>query len=194
MKRKKNDVWNLVFSAFLVTAFLVCASFFIGMIHDSYAQDTVKETLFTALVFVLFGLLLFYATRVGDGKQVVRFSAVTLILMVLPALYVIVASAAAGWPFHEAISQRRELVNIAAVILGYGIPYTFVSGFELVPPDAAVSRNNTATEAKETAASTAAVQTAATEQPDTVLPAEESGAVTEAMLDAFSDAPSEEGS
>ena len=51
--------------------------------------------------------------------------------MVLPALYVIIASAAAGWPFHDVISQRSELVDIAAVILGYGIPYTFLSGFEL---------------------------------------------------------------
>lgn len=135
MKKKKVDRWNLVFSAFLVTAFLVCASFFIGMINDSYAQEPVKHTLFVALVFVLFGLLLFYATRVGDGKQVVRFSPVALILMVLPALYVIIASAVSGLPFHDVISQRSELVNIAAVILGYGIPYTFLSGFELAPAD-----------------------------------------------------------
>ena len=70
MNKKKNDVWNLVFSAFLVTAFLICASFFIGMINDSFTQDSVKRTLLTALIFVLFGLLLFYATRVGDGRQV----------------------------------------------------------------------------------------------------------------------------
>ena len=62
MNKKKNDVWNLVFSAFLVTAFLICASFFIGMINDSFTQDSVKRTLLTALIFVLFGLLLFYAT------------------------------------------------------------------------------------------------------------------------------------
>ncbi len=86
MNKKKNDVWNLVFSAFLVTAFLICASFFIGMINDSFTQDSVKRTLLTALIFVLFGLLLFYATRVGDGRQVVRFSLSILVLMVLPAL------------------------------------------------------------------------------------------------------------
>ncbi len=131
MKQKKKDVWNLIFSAFLVTAFLICSSFFIGMINDSFSQDIVKRTLMVALVFVLFGALLFYATRVGDGRQIVRFSLATLLLMVAPALYVIVASVTAGLPFHDVISSRTELVNIAAVVLGYGLPYTFLSGFEL---------------------------------------------------------------
>ncbi len=130
-KKKKNDVWNLIFSAFLVTAFMICSTFFIGMISESFAQDTVKRTLLTALVFVLFGLILFYATRVGDGKQVVRFSAATLILMVLPAIYVILASVISGMPFYDKLSQHGEIANIAAVVLGYGIPYTFLSGYEL---------------------------------------------------------------
>ena len=130
-KKTKNDVWNLIFSAFLVTAFMICSTFFIGMINDSFAQDTVKKTLLTALIFVLFGLILFYATRVGDGKQVIRFSAATLLLMVLPALYVILASVIASMPFHTQLSEHFEVVNIAAVVLGYGLPYTFVSGYEL---------------------------------------------------------------
>ena len=130
-KKSKNDVWNLIFSAFLVTAFMVCSTFFTGMINDSFEQDTVKRVLLTALIFVLFGLILFYATRVGDGKQVIRFSAATLILMVLPALYVILASVITAMPFHSQLSQHYEAVNIAAVILGYGLPYTFVSGYEL---------------------------------------------------------------
>ena len=149
MNKKKNDVWNLVFSAFLVTAFLICASFFIGMINDSFTQDSVKRTLLTALIFVLFGLLLFYATRVGDGRQVVRFSLSILVLMVLPALYVIIASAAAGWPFHDVISQRSELVDIAAVILGYGIPYTFLSGYELDTSKKEDTNNETVAESSD---------------------------------------------
>ncbi len=132
MKNKnKSDVWNLIFSAFLVTAFMVCSNFFIGMINDSFERDAVKKTLLTAVIFVLFGLVLFYATRVGDGKQVIRFSAATLILMVLPALYVILASVIPSMPFHEPLSSHPEVINIAAVIMGYGLPYTFLSGYEL---------------------------------------------------------------
>ena len=70
MKKNKNEIMNLLFSAFLVTAFMVCAGFFLGMINDSFSQDAVKRTLFVSLIFALFGGLLFYATRVGDGKQV----------------------------------------------------------------------------------------------------------------------------
>ena len=187
MKKKKNDVWNLVFSAFLVTAFLVCSAFFIGMINDSFSQDAVKRTLMTALVFVLFGLLLFYATRVGDGKQVVRFSAVTLILMVIPALYVIIASAAEGWPLHDVISQRSELVNIAAVILGYGIPYTFLSGFELKTADTEAVENTKDT--SDTEATESMDDTDSTETADTADTADEP--VSDAVLDNFSDVPSE---
>ena len=134
MKKRKNEIMNLIFSAFLVTAFLICSAFFLGMIKDSFSQDAVKSTLLTALIFALFGGLLFYATRVGDGKQVFRFSAGTLIIMVLPALYVIIASVVQAMPLHEQISTHSELANIAAVIFGYGLPYTFLSGYELDTP------------------------------------------------------------
>ncbi len=150
-KKSKNELWNLVFSAFLVTAFMVCAYFFVGMINDAAGKDAVKRTLLLSVVFVLFGLMLFYATRVGDGKQVWRFSAATLVLMVLPALYVILASAISGMPFHEQIASRTEIVQIAGVMLGYGIPYTFLSGYELdcSSEDAAPSEEISAEETAE---------------------------------------------
>lgn len=132
-KKSKNEFWNLFFSAFLVVAFMVCSYFFMGIINDSFAHDAPKKILFTSLLFVIFGLILFYATRVGDGKQVWRFSLAALLLMVLPSLYVIIASVAGGFPLHEQISSRSEIVNIAGAILGYGIPYTFLSGYELAP-------------------------------------------------------------
>ena len=69
---KKKDKWNLLFSAFLVTAFLICAYFFVGLINDSYMDDLTAKQLMTSLVFAFFGLILFYATRVGDGKQIKR--------------------------------------------------------------------------------------------------------------------------
>ena len=175
-KKNKNDVWNLIFSAFLVTAFMICSTFFIGMINDSFAEDTVKRVLLTALVFVLFGLILFYATRVGDGKQVLRFSIATLILMVLPALYVILASVIPSMPFHAQLSEHFEVVNIAAVILGYGLPYTFVSGYEL-------DRSEDKTDAKTDDKPVEAAETAE-ELPDEEQPAEEddyTGAVDEAV-------------
>lgn len=131
-KTDKKDTINLFFSAFLITAFIVCAHFF------SNFADTLSSTagaIVSALIFVVFGLLVFYATRVGNGKAVIRFSPVTLIVMVLPALYIIIASVAAGLPLHDQFitdnGSMSVITILACVALGYGIPYTFVSGFEL---------------------------------------------------------------
>lgn len=143
MKKSKNEISNLIFSAILVTAFVVCSSFFMGMINDRFSQDAMMRTLLMSLIFALFGGLLFYATRVGDGKQVLRFSPATLILMVLPALYIVIASAVGGLPFHEQISSNSELSYIAGAVFGYGLPYTFLSGYE-------IDRSKTSSEAVNT--------------------------------------------
>ncbi|MBQ3928852.1 MAG: hypothetical protein II711_02015 [Clostridia bacterium] len=127
---KKKNTSNLIFSAFLVTAYVICAFFFVGLIRSSTGLDTAIQTLLMAGVFFIFGLLLFYATRIGDGKQIKRFSLATLILMDLPALYIILASAASGLPFPLDLSRCPEIIYFAGVALGYGIPYTFVSGYE----------------------------------------------------------------
>lgn len=134
MKSKKNTS-NLVFSACLVTAFVICAYFFEGMITTSTGMSDTIKSLLEALLFVIFGLFLFYATRVGDGKQVRRFSLSTLIIMDLPALYIILASFATGLPFSEQIASSNVMVYAAAVVLGYGIPYTFLSGYEIQPEE-----------------------------------------------------------
>lgn len=144
MKNNKNTS-NLIFSAFLVTAYVICAYFFVGLITGSTGLNDTMKSLLTAAVFVMFGLILFYATRIGDGKQIKRFSLATLIIMDLPALYIILASAAPGLPFPLEISQCPEIVYFAAVALGYGIPYTFVSGYEQE-----ISANENPTESKKT--------------------------------------------
>ena len=82
--------------------------------------------------------MVFYATRIGDGKQVKRFSLWTLIVLDLPALYVIVASFVPSLPLSNFITNLggntivpySPLVILACVALGYGIPYTFLSGYE----------------------------------------------------------------
>lgn len=79
---------------------------------------------------------MFYATRVGDGKAVKRFSLVTLIVMVLPSLYIIVASIAPGLPLYDVFSNANGsglsvIVTLASIALGYGIPYSFLSGLKL---------------------------------------------------------------
>ncbi len=86
-------------------------------------------------VFVVFGLLLFYSTRVGDYKPVYRFSVITLIVLVVPSLYIILANFAAGFPLHDQIASQSELFILACIALGYGVPYTFLSGFEVVEED-----------------------------------------------------------
>lgn len=146
MKKKRKDTSNLIFSAFLITAFVICSYFFNGIIQDSINLDTVWKNLFQLLIFLVFGLLLFYATRIGDGKQVKRFSISTLILMDLPALYIIVASVWSALPFHTEIAQCTPIMYLAAVVLGYGIPYTFLSGYEQELPIEEIDETDTVDE------------------------------------------------
>lgn len=123
---------NLFFSAFLIIAFIVCSHFF-EQFTDALS-GTVANLILLA-VYAVFGLLVFYATRVGDGKAVKRFSILTLIVLVLPTLYIIVAALAPFMPLHGFVTTESGSLSIiaalAAVAFGYGIPYTFVSGFEL---------------------------------------------------------------
>ena len=133
MKMKK-DVSGLVFSAFLVIAYVICSYFFMGIIENSNGMDSTVKLLLKSLVYVVFGLILFYATRVGDGKQVKRFSFAALLFIDLPALYIILSACAIGLPFPLDLQAVPETVSIAAVALGYGIPYTFLSGYELDRP------------------------------------------------------------
>lgn len=130
MKKRKKDAANMFFSAFLVFAYVVCSYFLLQFI-TTLTNQTLVESL-VVLIVAVFGLLLFYATRVGDGKQILRFSPSVLILIVLPAIYVISAYFAVGLPLHTQIANNATLIYLAAVALGYGIPYTFTSGFELV--------------------------------------------------------------
>lgn len=130
MNKKKREAMNMFFSAFLVIAYVVC-SYFLLQFVSALTNETLIQVITVALV-VVFGALLFYATRVGDGKQILRFSPSVLILMVLPSIYAISAFFAVGLPLHEQISQTETVLYLAAVTLGYAIPYTFTSGFELV--------------------------------------------------------------
>ncbi len=133
-KLDKKEHINLFFSAFLILAYTVCANFFSNFTNS---VGFMAAQLISIGVYALFGLLLFYATRVGDGKAVMRFSPVTLLVMVLPAALIILISLAAFMPFHDAIAadkntaQLSVITTLAAVSLGYGIPYTVFSGFEL---------------------------------------------------------------
>ena len=136
-KPDKRETINLFFSAFLILAFIVCAHFFTQFTAN---LDATLATVVNMLIYVVFGLLVFYATRVGDGKPVKRFSVVTLLVLVLPSLYILVASVAKFMPLNNIFAGAAGSVSVitalAAVALGYGIPYTFVSGFEMAPEDA----------------------------------------------------------
>lgn len=134
-KPDKRETVNLFFSAFLIIAFIICANFFAQFTKT--VQNPIGQIV-TVLVCAVFGVLLFYATRVGDGKAVKRFSPLTLIVLVLPTLYIIVASVATFMPLHDVFVENNSLsvvVYLAGVAFGYGIPYTFFSGFELEPEE-----------------------------------------------------------
>lgn len=136
-KPGKRETINLFFSAFLILAFIVCAHFFTQFTAN---LDATPAAVINICIYVVFGLLVFYATRVGDGKPVKRFSVVTLVVMVLPSLYILIASVAKFMPLNNLFAGTAGSVSVitalAAVALGYGIPYTFVSGFELEPENA----------------------------------------------------------
>ena len=123
--KKKNTI-NLVLSAFLIIAFVICTYFFSTLNQTDSVQSVIN-----ALVTAVFGLILFYATRVGDGKPVKRFSVATLIIMVLPSLYILLTSLAPSLPLGDTLGNSSIVVYLAGVALGYGIPYTFLSGFEV---------------------------------------------------------------
>lgn len=134
MKKKNStkDTLNLAISAFLVVAYITCSYFFVKW---GKTQGELVELLVMSLVFVAFGAILFYATRIGDGVPVVRFSPVTLIVMVIPSLYVVLATMIPVLPLSVALRENQFITYMAAVVFGYGIPYTFLSGFEMACED-----------------------------------------------------------
>lgn len=129
MKKSSRDKLNLFFSAFLVIGYIICSYFFMAL---TSSVSTGMANLIQVVVFVLFGLLIFYATRVGDGIPVKRFSPIVLCVLDVPALFIIIASLAPAFPLHAALSSQPVVMLFACIALGYGIPYAFLSGFEMV--------------------------------------------------------------
>ena len=141
MKNSTRNKVNLIFSSFLVIGYIVCTYFFSTLANQA---GGVVGSLIQALILILFGLLLFYATRVGEGKQVKRFSLAVLLLVDIPCLYIIAASMLTFLPLHDQLTSVTIVMNtgnsinslpiilmLACVGLGYGIPYTFLSGYEM---------------------------------------------------------------
>lgn len=131
-KNNKRDTINLFFSAFLVTAYVIC-SFFFSQLASTMNPN--MSGIINVLIYSVFGVILFYATRVGEGKQVLRFSPMTLVFLVLPTFYVILAYLIPSMPFGSAIAENTLIMTVAAVAFGYGLPYTFVSGYEIAPEE-----------------------------------------------------------
>lgn len=128
MKKSSRDKLNLFFSAFLVIGYIICSYFFMAL---TSSVSTAMANLIQVVVFVLFGLLIFYATRVGDGIPVKRFSPIVLCVLDVPALFIIIATLAPAFPLHAALASQPVVMMFACIALGYGIPYTFLSGFEM---------------------------------------------------------------
>ncbi len=124
----KHAKVNNLLSAFLVIAYVCCMYFLENM---SISLDQTLSSVVHVAMYVVFGLLLFYATRVGEGKQIRRFSLSVLLLIVFPGLYMVLAAFAPGLPFAKEITGSVMGV-LGYIMLGYGIPYTFLSGFEAV--------------------------------------------------------------
>ena len=142
----KRSKVNIIFSSFIIIGYIVCTYFFSSL--ASQVSGTLGS-LIQILILLIFGLLLFYTTRVGEGKQVRRFSLAVLLLIDLPALYIILAALIPALPFHDAIAPQNTMAMMglggqnapsiilmaACVALGYGLPYTFFSGYEMKEED-----------------------------------------------------------
>lgn len=134
-KPTKRETLNLILSAFLILGYIVCTYFFLTV---AASTAPALEPYIQVLVFLVFGLVVFYATRIGDGKQVKRFSIATLLILDVPALYAILAYFMPKMPLHGFIANLggtsalaySPILILACVALGYGIPYTFLSGYE----------------------------------------------------------------
>ena len=135
MKNSTRNRINLVFSSFLVIGYIICTYFFSSLAAQ---VDVVLGNVIQVAMLVLFGLLMFYATRVGDGRQVKRFSLAVLLMVVLPCVVIIALSliqvTATEGLLHDinyGLKSRPIVMMLACVALGYGIPYTFFSGYEI---------------------------------------------------------------
>ena len=128
MKKESREKLNLFFSSFLVIGYIVCTYFFMSL---TSRVSSAMANLIQVFVFTLFGLIIFYATRVGEGIPVKRFSAIVLCVLDIPALFAIIATLAPAFPLHDALASQPIVMTFACVALGYGIPYTFLSGFEV---------------------------------------------------------------
>ena len=132
MNKNNRNKLNIIFSSFLVIGYIVCTYFFSSLASQ---VSGVVGTLIYVLITVVFGLLLFYATRVGEGKQVRRFSLAVLLMVDIPSCLIILAGLIKGFPLHDALAPAGAVPSLvmllACVALGYGIPYTFLSGYEL---------------------------------------------------------------
>lgn len=134
-KPTKRETLNLILSAFLILGYIVCTYFFLTV---TASTAPALEPYVQVLVFLVFGLVVFYATRIGDGKQVKRFSIATLIILDIPAFYAILAYFMPNMPLHGFIANLgganalsySPILILACIALGYGIPYTFLSGYE----------------------------------------------------------------
>ncbi len=136
MKNSKRNIVNLIFSSFLIIGYIVCTYFFSSLAKQ---VSGIGGNLIQIAILLVFGLLLFYATRVGEGKQVKRFSLPVLLLVDLPCLYIILAALFKPIPLHDQLAPVDGafpvILILAVVALGYGIPYTFLSGYELAEED-----------------------------------------------------------
>ena len=136
MKNSKRNLINLIFSSFLIIGYIVCTYFFAGLANQVAGK---VGNLIQVAILLVFGLLLFYATRVGEGRQVKRFSPAVLLLVDVPCFYIILAAMVKGLPLHDQLAPVGNafplILMLAVVALGYGIPYTFLSGYELAPED-----------------------------------------------------------
>lgn len=129
MNKSGREKLNLFFSAFLVVGYIVCAYFFTTLTNR--VTDSVAA-LINVSVFALFGLILFYATRVGEGVPVKRFSPIILFVLVVPSFIILLAALLPAFPLHAVIAETEAVWILASIALGYGIPYTFLSGFEMI--------------------------------------------------------------
>ena len=147
-KKKWTAKWmdNLVSVALLVLYVLLTGavtSWLEEMVRQA-SLDGVIANYITFLLYVGLGTVLFFATRTGEGKTVYRINWFSIGLIVLPVVAIIVgvvlmmsAIVEIAW-LDTFVNRYIASFYLALVLLGYAIPYSFISGFERKYEEAAV--------------------------------------------------------
>ncbi len=182
--RKPVARWtdNLV-STFLLVLYVVLTGVVYTWAMDLATKGTLSYEFTYYIDFALYigmGLVLFFATRTGDGKTIYRVNWFSIAFILVPVVFLLVnivlcVSFANQSEFvlgvvSLAFDKYARTLYLVLILFGYAIPYSFISGFEkkVETPAAIPEETEAAAAAENTEEALQAEETVETEETETV--------------------------